>query len=903
MNEFDKIILTISDNICKNIANLKDDERGFRSQNILNNLRNLVEAIDQRIYSDVEPIVANNYDDIEKAVRYVASRGELRFLSRFHDYLQISVSHYTPDEDSSIRLMLKYYEWLIRVRDYVKKAFNLDILYNLEDYPIDQDESMHEYYEKIAELLDDTTYIPRKAYSRYYVQKSKPFFINGKIYYEIIVTPADDYSSKFNRFTVFSSREIPNFYAIKLDFIDAYINILNRKMPIRIVNSYQVAVRQVELRKIASVVGVRPVSTGSNEYHLMMDYLTQSGKSLTEIIDLGDSYYNAIKSHFCSESKSNNFFDLLDVCRKYTKSKTKGCNTLRYLLYRLRNKIISPQISGQANNLISYLFLQNGCLPFEDMPYATSLLNHNPSLLDLFACVSSEGREHELLARKVRINTEQNVQLFTPVSELKSFGDIKQLAEKYNDLLPNKHKFSRKLIIDGDKIHIQGYVSDTVEILKNLSKRVGDGLKGYSSSIDTWLSNDNSVDCEEKKGILKRLFNSHDLALIYGAAGTGKTTLIKHIATYFSNASKLFLAYTHPAKEHLRRQIKIANSEFSTIASSKPLLRKNRYDVVFIDECSTVDNLAMKELLELLDCRLLVLVGDTYQIQSIKFGNWFGLAKYFLPSEIIYELTTPYRNKNQDLLPLWEKVRILDENITEFLSKKHFSTNLDESIFTHSQEDKIILCLNYDGLYGVNNLNRFLQNDNPNPPMYWDSWVYKVNDPIIFNEFNRFYPTLYNNLKGWIRKITKTAGAITFEVEVDMSLTEFDVGMLDLELLDCEVTGHSLIKFSVDNYVDDDGERGQKAVIPFQVAYAISIHKAQGLEYDSVKVIITNQIEELITHNIFYTAITRARKDLKIYWTPETQQTVLANMKLVSYKRDVYIISNKYGIPLLNTPN
>lgn len=113
MNEFDNIIITIDNNICKNIANIEDGDRGFHSQNILNNLRNLVEAIDQRIYNDIEPIVPNNYEDIEKSVRYVASRGELRFLSRFHDYLQVSVSHYTPDEDSSIRLI-----WMPSIRRY-----------------------------------------------------------------------------------------------------------------------------------------------------------------------------------------------------------------------------------------------------------------------------------------------------------------------------------------------------------------------------------------------------------------------------------------------------------------------------------------------------------------------------------------------------------------------------------------------------------------------------------------------------------------------------------------------------------------------------------------------------------------------------------------------------------------
>ena len=57
--------------------------------------------------------------------------------------------------------------------------------------------------------------------------------------------------------------------------------------------------------------------------------------------------------------------------------------------------------------------------------------------------------------------------------------------------------------------------------------------------------------------------------------------------------------------------------------------------------------------------------------------------------------------------------------------------------------------------------------------------------------------------------------------------------------------------------------------VPFQVAYAVSIHKAQGLECDSVKIVITDANEDDITHSIFYTAITRAREKLKIFWTPE----------------------------------
>ena len=63
---------------------------------------------------------------------------------------------------------------------------------------------------------------------------------------------------------------------------------------------------------------------------------------------------------------------------------------------------------------------------------------------------------------------------------------------------------------------------------------------------------------------------------------------------------------------------------------------------------------------------------------------------------------------------------------------------LDGSIFEHSKDDEIILCLNYDGLYGINNINRFLQGSNKNRTVQWGVHIYKIDDPILFNESNRF---------------------------------------------------------------------------------------------------------------------------------------------------------------------
>ena len=110
------------------------------------------------------------------------------------------------------------------------------------------------------------------------------------------------------------------------------------------------------------------------------------------------------------------------------------------------------------------------------------------------------------------------------------------------------------------------------------------------------------------------------------------------------------------------------------------------------------------------------------------------------------------------------------------------------------------------------------------------------------------------------------------------------------------------IRFAVYEY--DESKKGEdldenlrlKSVVPFQLAYAVSIHKAQGLEYDSVKVIIPSNNAEKITHGIFYTAITRAKTNLKIYWSSETMHDVVKGFATDESKRkSLEIVKTKLG--------
>ena len=212
------------------------------------------------------------------------------------------------------------------------------------------------------------------------------------------------------------------------------------------------------------------------------------------------------------------------------------------------------------------------------------------------------------------------------------------------------------------------------------------------------------------------MFEDSTVALIYGSAGTGKSTLIHHISSFFSDRDKIFLANTHPAVENMRRKVKTAKSEFKTIRSFLSERNSNTScDVLVIDECSTVSNHDMRAVLESAKYKRLILVGDVFQIESIMFGNWFSIARFFIPEKATIELTKPYRTTSESLLTVWERVRELDDAILEPLVKYEYVQNLDESIFEHTEKDEIILCLNYDGLYGINNINRFLQGSNPSP--------------------------------------------------------------------------------------------------------------------------------------------------------------------------------------------
>ena len=905
MLKVDNSILTVDAFICEAISKSEFLDRGFISQSILGHIRNFVEYIAIKEYARGNDLDPNDYEKVNcPALKYIKSIGNLRFLYRFHQMLQKSASHYTVDKDGSERLMLKYYEHLLKVKTFLKEKYQMEVLHNIQDFPLNNDTELLDYYVLIAEKIErpGPERKPGTYNDRYYIQKVKPFFVNQKIYYEVTFTDANAEISKFDRAIAFTKLDLMDNYAVKLSIHSDTIQIYGKKLTLLFIDNYEVSIRPCELKNLAKILGFQiNISASSTEYKVLMQFLTTVNMPLSELVESEQDYYNFIRLNIC-RGQSSKICDILDLCRDLIMCNKPGANILRYLLYKLNNRILKLQSYNYACLKLSDLFLQNGCIPFDEMPFCTSLIQHNPSGYDLFLSIPSEDREHEFLARRIKHNTETEGHLFTPLSELETFSDISGLIQKYNNKLFYGH-INRQLAIYKNHIYIQEYANDCTCIIRRLMEYATDGIKQYTASVDSWISKSSYIiDDENKRNTLRNMFSSSHVSMIYGSAGTGKSTLINHIANFWSTKEKLFLANTHPALDNLRNRVNAANSNFSTISSFINKSNNNpTCDILFIDECSTVSNHDMRRILEKAAFRLLVLVGDTYQIESISFGNWFDIARMFLPETTRFELKTPYRTTDDHLIELWNRVRTLDYAILELLVKYKYVARLDESVFEKAEEDEIVLCLNYDGLYGINNINRLLQHNNPEQAVNWGVHVYKVGDPILFNESRSFSPLIHNNSKGKIVGISKTDNYIEFDIELDKAINEFDAFGYNFEVIGISETGNSVISFRINKNrsTDEDDDDNNSTIVPFQIAYAVSIHKAQSLEYDSVKIIITNEVEERITHNVFYTAITRAKKKILIYWSPETENSILGNLKSRNSKKDAYLLAQLSELNIL----
>ena len=565
-----------------------------------------------------------------------------------------------------------------------------------------------------------------------------------------------------------------------------------------------------------------------------------------------------------------------------------GKNVVRYLLINLREKSLIDVMPNRFTKMLagSPLYLASGCRPFERNPLLANLPHSKTAEVSITKILSASGTEKiNILLPYLRIRNAINKsgELYFKASEIASDKSIND----YNEYLVEwEQDQGYSIVNDSGLVTISAYETITLKILQRLLDFTQAGIKGQKELNARFIKDHSAlfekVDVSKQKAIKYAFVNSRIL-LIYGAAGTGKTTLINYISSLMPKSKKLFLTKTHAAIQHLQRRIDNpgSDSDFICIDSFTRRVNLPDYDIIFVDECSTIDNRTMLNFISKISSdSLIVLAGDINQIESIDFGNWFYYAKDIITTHgANVELLDTWRTQEENLLSLWEEVRNNDVRITEKLViDGPFSKEIGSDIFTSDVKDEVVLCLNYDGKFGLNNINSYFQNANPNgEAIIWQSWRFKKGDKILFNDNSRF-TYLYNNLKGIIVDIEKTDDQIAFIIDVETIITEQQCKSDQIEYIDTldEKTRIKLIVYAFNEDEIDDEEDAKKTIIPFQLAYAVSIHKAQGLEYDSVKVVIPSVNTEKITKGVFYTAITRTKKKLTIYWSSETMEAIIS---------------------------
>lgn len=709
----------------------------------------------------------NGYTNVSEKLAWEVSqlRVDTRYLCNFLRGLKY-INRRIPKEGQAERLMLKYYNYLWEIRRFMRENYNKSILENLEKFPLDLDTVDSEYYEKVAKQIENIDLTKRNVrVSRYYVHKITPFCVNGERYYEITLQLAGVYSTKYNRVTVYSKMTITTYYSIQIAYTETELELWGIRNNIKVLNDWKVAIDPTCLNKLSKMLMKHTkINRNYQEYVNLMEFLTETGMNLFELINMRKERFSQIYNRVFGTTNTHDFGDvLIQIRREYSKSSCKvGKNTIGYAMLHMRDEILEDLLPNKfyPKRISEKLFVSSRCYPFEKNPMIANLVGTKTSKKDKESIIEllDDSKVVSLVQPYMTIDNliSETGELLFKKSEIGSDAVI----ENYNTSLDDWERDKGYFIIEKEGlVTIASYYDTTINILKRLLQLT------HNVSLDRQEENERFIkncgikfDDIDKKIALKHLFVNSNIMLIYGAAGTGKTTLINYISRMFGNARKLYLTKTHTALQNVIRSLdkNIDNCDFEIIDS---ITRSNSaviHDIVFIDECSTIDNRTMELLLgKISNDALIVMSGDIYQIESIDFGNWFFYAKDIVKAKgASIELSSTWRTEKEELKGLWKAVREKSTIVTEMLSMEGpFSENLGENIF-HLDEDEVVLCLNYDGKFGLNNMNQYFQNANTNSKAFsWEEWSYKIGDRIIFTNTRRS-TLLYNNLKGTIINIS-----------------------------------------------------------------------------------------------------------------------------------------------------
>jgi len=378
---------------------------------------------------------------------------------------------------------------------------------------------------------------------------------------------------------------------------------------------------------------------------------------------------------------------------------------------------------------------------------------------------------------------------------------------------------------------------------------------------------------EDQKEAIRQAVNGQ-VCIITGGPGTGKTTIVKCILQALKKySSKIFLLA--PTGRASKRLSEACNHKASTIHRALEVSfkegdnsffnynEKNKLvaDVVIIDEMSMVDVSLFYSLLKALPntCKV-IMVGDKDQLPSVGAGN---VLHDLIASKVIncVKLSHIYRQDDKSLIVT--NAHLINEGKMPDLSNKSkdffyeqrqetidmFNCVVDLTVnrlprFLNCKAEEIqVLCAMKSGVCGVENLNRKLQE------MINPSSLRKIElnyETRFFREGDKVMQTVNNYDLEW----SKESGEM---FEIGKGVFNGDMGkILSID----HQTGETKVLF------DDDRTctYSKQEAMELSICYATTIHKSQGSEFDAVVIPVVAGSNQIITRNLLYTAVTRAKK-------------------------------------------
>lgn len=389
---------------------------------------------------------------------------------------------------------------------------------------------------------------------------------------------------------------------------------------------------------------------------------------------------------------------------------------------------------------------------------------------------------------------------------------------------------------------------------------------------------------------------NNGVSIITGGPGTGKTTTINAIIRMFE-ADGMEVSLAAPTGRAAKRMTEATGHDAKTIhrlleiagvageENMEAKFGRNEQnplesDVVIVDEMSMVDTFLMHALLKAVAIGTrIVFVGDVNQLSSVGPGNVLQdmiesgrfrvvrLTKVFRQAGESGIVTNahkinagehvPLDNSSGDFLFIERENAQMALNATIGLIKSKLPTYVGSD-----ERDIQVLTPMRNGILGVTSLNEQLQKY-MNPPS--EDKREKEIGGVIFREGDKVMQIKNNYQLDWEQRSSN--GRI---FDSGKGIFNGDMGIITRIN---QTTNYIEVVFDDERYVTYDSKQAEE----LELAYAVTIHKSQGSEYPAVVMPLVSGVQMLMTRNLLYTGVTRAKKCVCIVGRREMFEAMIDN--------------------------